>query len=278
MRKIIRKVKGQRAVDGAGVKLVRVLGNQTVNDFDPILMLDSFDSYNPNDYTAGFPMHPHRGIETITFLKEGTMKHKDSLGNEDTINSGEVQWMTAGSGILHEEQIPASERMLGVQIWLNMKSENKMNQPEYMKLSEENIPKIEIDGGYIRIISGTYKGNSGYESKYHPLKFYHIHLKKGNKFLVEENPGSSLMIFSLLGNITVNKEYIEEKTAVKLSEEGNLEFESIEEDCDILILGSDKIDEPVFWGGPIVMDTKEKLEKSFMELKNGDFIKERIDY
>lgn len=107
-RKIETKVKAFRAKDRAGVSLVRLLGHDNVKDFDPILMLDSFDSLNPEDYTAGFPIHPHRGIETISNLAEGKMLHRDSLGNEDMIESGEVQWMTAGSGILHEEQLPAS--------------------------------------------------------------------------------------------------------------------------------------------------------------------------
>ena len=130
-RKISQQVRGYRTKDGAGVSLVRVLGNQTVEEYDPILMLDSFDSINPDDYTAGFPMHPHRGIETISYVYHGYMTHKDSLGNEDTIGDGEVQWMTAGSGILHEEKLPASERMLGVQLWLNLPAKDKMTAPAF---------------------------------------------------------------------------------------------------------------------------------------------------
>jgi len=111
-RKIKRQVRGFRTQDGAGVNLVRVLGHETMEEYDPILMLDSFDSTNSDEYTAGFPMHPHRGIETISYVYRGQMVHRDSLGNEDSISDGEVQWMTAGSGILHEEKLPASERML----------------------------------------------------------------------------------------------------------------------------------------------------------------------
>lgn len=124
-RKINQQVTGYKAEDGAGVKLVRVLDNETVYDYDPILLLNSFDSKNPNDYIAGFPMHPHRGIETISYVYHGKMTHRDSLGNEDTISDGEVQWMTAGSGILHEEKLPASEKMLGVQLWLNLPAKDK---------------------------------------------------------------------------------------------------------------------------------------------------------
>lgn len=119
-RTIEKRVTGQQTFDGAGVDLVRVLGHPTSEAFDPFLMLDSFDSTEPEAYKAGFPMHPHRGIETISYIASGKMMHRDSLGHEDTISDGEVQWMTAGSGIQHEEKLPASERLLGVQLWLNL--------------------------------------------------------------------------------------------------------------------------------------------------------------
>src|SRR5699024_2133580 len=137
-RKVKSKVTGFRTQDGAGVKLVRVLGNATVEEFDPILMLDSFDSTNPDDYTAGFPLHPHRGIETISYLYRGQMVHKDTLGNEASIGDGEVQWMNAGSGIQHEEQIPESDRVLGVQLWLNLPQSQKMSQPSYHSIHNKD--------------------------------------------------------------------------------------------------------------------------------------------
>lgn len=124
-REIAKTVRGQRTTDGAGVRLVRVLGNRDVEDFDPFLMLDSFDSTDPADYTAGFPMHPHRGIETITYLISGKIDHEDSLKNKGSINAGESQWMTAGSGILHQEMPKTSDRMLGFQLWLNLPRKEK---------------------------------------------------------------------------------------------------------------------------------------------------------
>ena len=128
-RKIMKQIYGQKAVDGAGVHLVRILSNSDVQDFDPFLMLDSFDSTNPSDYLAGFPMHPHRGIETVTYLISGRIDHEDSLGNKGTIHSGECQWMTAGSGILHQEMPQKSDRMLGFQLWLNLPRKEKMTAP-----------------------------------------------------------------------------------------------------------------------------------------------------
>ena len=165
------------AVDGAGVKLIRVLGKNTVKDFDPFLMLDSFDSVNPDDYIAGFPMHPHRGIETISYIYKGGMVHRDSLGHEDAISDGEVQWMTAGSGILHEETLPAVERMLGVQLWLNLAADDKMVAPAYISVKREAIPEVSFPGGHLRVLAGRYDDAEGHQAQYLPLDYYDLHLE-----------------------------------------------------------------------------------------------------
>lgn len=272
------KIQGFRTIDGAGVNLVRVLGINTVETYDPILMLDSFDSTNPEEYTAGFPMHPHRGIETISLIVHGNMVHKDSLGNEDGITDGEVQWMTAGSGILHEEQVPAAPRLLGVQLWLNMPSKDKMAKPEYHSIKKDDIKTVDIDGGKLRVIGGEYKGTKGFTGKYLPLDYYHITLEANKKFVIDTEKDKSVMVFLLLGNGIVAGEEIREKTAVKLTEGETLEIESLGEELQILFMSSDKLDEPVSWGGPIVMNTKEELDLAFRELKEGSFIKGKMEY
>lgn len=277
-RRIKEKVTGFRTKDGAGVSLVRVLGPDTIESYDPILMLDSFDSINPEEYTAGFPLHPHRGIETISLIVRGNMVHKDSLGNEDAITDGEVQWMTAGSGIQHEERLPASDRMLGVQLWLNMPAKEKMAPPEYNAINKEEIEEIPIEGGILRLISGEYKEHKGFEGKYLPLDYYHIVLEANNKFLIETKENKSVMVFLLLGDAKVAGENIKEKTAVKLTEGDSLELEALDEDAQILFLSTDKLEEPVSWGGPIVMNTREELELAFRELRDGTFLKEEVDY
>ncbi len=277
-RKIKDKVQGFRTKDGAGVSLVRVLSNTTVDMYDPILMLDSFDSKNPEDYIAGFPMHPHRGIETISLIVNGNMLHRDSLGNEDQISDGEVQWMTAGSGILHEEKLPASDRMLGVQLWLNLPQKDKMVKPEYHSIKKGEIEKIEIEGGRLSLISGQYKDHRGFTPKYSPLDYYHIMLEPNTKFTIDMEEDKSVMVFLLLGNGKVSDEIIEEKTAVKLTNGTSLDIESLDEDLQILYMSSDRLDEPVSWGGPIVMNTKEELQLAFEEYRNGTFLKDKIDY
>lgn len=159
-RKVTRIVRGRNAVDGAGVRLRRILGDRTIQDFDPFLMLDGFDSTNPQDYIKGFPWHPHRGIETVTYLVSGTMAHEDSLGNKGVIRSMGCQWMTAGSGILHQEMPQPSERLLGCQLWVNLPATKKMVPPTYRDISLTDIPVV-ADKATVRILSGCYQGIRG---------------------------------------------------------------------------------------------------------------------
>ena len=277
-RKIKNMATGFRTRDGAGVDLVRVLGHDTVEEFDPILMLDSFDSTDPDQYTAGFPMHPHRGIETITYVYRGQITHRDSLGNEDTIAQGEVQWMTAGSGILHEEKLPASERLLGVQLWLNMPAKNKMSAPAYNSIKNSQIQEIMLDNGNLRLLAGEYEDTKGYASKYLPLDFYDLHLDTNASDVINTDRERSVMIFTLSGNAYIGGELVREKTAVKLTPGDYVEIMATDKNAQVLFVSSTFLNEPVAWGGPIVMNTKEELSKAFEELKNGTFLRNTISY
>lgn len=277
-RKIREQVRGYRTKDGAGVSLVRVLGKQTVREYDPILMLDSFDSRNPDDYIAGFPMHPHRGIETISYVYNGYMTHRDSLGNEDTIGNGEVQWMTAGSGILHEEKLPAAERLLGVQLWLNLPAKDKMAPPAYHSIKNSDIEEIEFDWGKLRLLAGEFEGRKGFISKYLPLNYYDLHLNQQKHVTINTESDSSVMLFTLLGDAYIGGELVKEKTAVKLTEGDQVEIKATEKGAQILFISSKRLDEPVAWSGPIVMNTEEELRKAFDDLKKGTFLQDKISY
>ena len=277
-RKISQQVRGYRTQDGAGVSLVRVLGNGTVQEYDPILMLDSFDSTNPDDYTAGFPMHPHRGIETISYVYRGFMTHKDSLGNEDTIGEGEVQWMTAGSGIMHEEKLPAAERMLGVQLWLNLPAKDKMTAPAYRSIKNSEIEEIEIENGKLRLLAGEYNGRKGYQGKYLPLDYYDIHLNPDASITIRTDIERSVLVFTLLGNAYIGGELVKEKTAVKLTAGDHVEIKAIDQKAQVLFISSLYLHEPIFWGGPIVMNTKDELKQAFDDLKQGTFLQKEISY
>lgn len=272
-RKPIDAVKGHKTVDGAGVHLVRVLGYLTRNTYDPILMLDSFDSTNPEDYIQGFPFHPHRGIETITYLKSGAMTHRDNLGNSDTIRAGEVQWMTAGSGMLHEEMPQPADRMLGVQLWLNLPQKDKMCRPTYVSLRKEDIPRVEEDTAFVDVISGDYKGTKGHQGAYQPLDYYHVELEAGGEIELPTDPDAQVIVFTLEGDIEIGGELIEEKTAVRTTQGDSITLKA-EKPGSVLFLQSFELDEPIAWGGPIVMNTREEMQHAFKEFEEGTFIKE----
>lgn len=275
-RKIKNKVKGYRTVDGAGVSLVRVLGNDTVKEFDPVLMLDSFDSIEPEDYTAGFPMHPHRGIETISYVSKGMMIHKDTLGNEESISDGEVQWMNSGSGIEHEEKVPASDRLLGVQLWLNLPKDEKMSKPTYHSIKKDDIAEIDFQGGMLRLLAGRYKEHTGYQGEHLPLDYYDIHLQTNGEITIDTKREDSVMLFTLLGDVYIGNEMVEEKTAVKLTEGDEVTIKNAGDHAQVLFMNSKALNEPVAWAGPIVMNTRDEIEQAFSDLSNDNFIREKI--
>lgn len=277
-RKIISKITGYSTQDGAGVQLVRVLGNRTVREFDPILMLDSFDSTDPSEYTAGFPFHPHRGIETISYVYRGKMTHRDSLGNEDTIGEGEVQWMTAGSGIMHEERLPASDRLLGVQLWLNLPAKDKMCSPAYHSIKNSQIEEIVLENGKLRLLAGNYRDKKGYLSQFLPLDYYDIHLDPKGILTIDTDPTSSVLAFTLSGDAIIGDELVKEKTAVKLTSGDFVKLQSTDQNAQILFVSSIALKEPIAWGGPIVMNSKEELNKAFEDLQRGTFLRKKITY
>ncbi|QIB69347.1 pirin family protein [Aminipila butyrica] len=272
--KVIQEVKGQRAIDGAGVHLVRVLGNKNVQEFDPFLMLDSFDSKEPSDYTAGFPMHPHRGIETITYLISGEIEHKDSLGNRGTIGPGEAQWMTAGSGILHEEMPLAAERMLGFQLWLNLSREEKMSEPRYLSIGDEQIGETQVGQAQVRVLSGSFQEATGVTPNHLPVSIYDVTLPKGADISIPVKSGERAFVFLIEGDGYMDGSRISSKTAVLFgSGDEVLVTAPAESDSRFIFFSGKPLEEPIAWGGPIVMNTREELNKAFEELEQGTFIK-----
>lgn len=273
-RKIVQMVQGYPTYDGDGVKLVRVLGNQTIQAFNPILMLDSFDSIDPKEYTNGFPLHPHREIETISYVKQGYMQHKDSLGFQDTVGQGGIQWMTAGKGILHEERIPKAQRLLGVQLWLNLPKKDKLCPPNYHAIHSQDIPVLDLQEiGQIRILAGEYQQTKGYQSQYLPLDYLELTLNPKQTYTLQTKSHQTAMIFTLCQTVTHQTQHIPEKTAVCFDHGDTITLTNPNDQPSvILMMSSIAIDEPVVWGGPIVMNTKEELQQAFHELRNGTFL------
>lgn len=273
-RKVARVVRGVPAVDGAGVKLTRVLSRNTVEDFDPFLMLDSFDSTNPPDYLRGFPMHPHRGIETITYLVEGKLAHQDNLGNQGMITPGASQWMTAGNGILHQEMPQESEHFLGLQLWLNLPAAEKMTEPKYFDIRPEDRGLVEESCASERVISGSYEGVEGAKPHHIQATLLDVNLKAGQSIEIPVKEDETVFVFSILGETMVGGEIFEEKTALLLEDGNFVEVSAMPGHTARFILASaPALHEPVAWGGPIVMNTREELQHAFDELQAGTFIK-----
>ena len=274
-RKIKKTVTGKRAVDGAGVQLTRVLGNATVEDFDPFLMLDSFDSKNPKDYIAGFPFHPHRGIETITYLIQGEIDHEDSLGNKGAIRDGQSQWMTAGSGIMHQEMPQPAERMLGLQLWLNLPAADKMAEPRYFDITRDMMGEKQTDAGTVRVIAGEYQGAKGAQPYHIQASVYDVLLEPGKSLSLPVKAEDNAFVFLIEGDAVIDGRQIPEKTAVLFEREGDTVTVAAPPSgpARFIYCSGQPLDEPISWGGPIVMNTKEELQHAFNELRDGTFIK-----
>ena len=206
------------------------------------------------------------------------MTHRDSLGNEDTIGEGEVQWMTAGSGIMHEEKLPASERLLGVQLWLNLPAKDKMFPPAYRRIKNSDIEEVQLEDGKLRLLAGEFEGRKGYLSKYLPLDYYDLHLNPNASIVLNTEEERSVMMFTLVGDAFISGELVKEKTAVKLTTGNYVEIKAADNNVQVLFISSTVLNEPISWGGPIVMDTKEELDKAFDDLKKGTFLQDEISY
>lgn len=287
-RKATQIVRGKNAIDGAGVHLRRVLGYKTIEKFDPFLMLDGFDSENPQDYIKGFPWHPHRGIETITYLIKGKIEHGDSLGNAGIINDLECQWMTAGSGIIHQEMPMASDRMLGCQIWLNLPAKHKMTTPAYGDITHDKVTLVAEENATVRILAGSYKEKNGvFEGKYVKVQYLDVELAPHSTWTYTETPNNeTLFIYLLDGTLAPdeNLSAFENKACAVLFTSDNpneaindtVVVRSGGEGARFVLLAAKPLGEPVAWGGPIVMNTSEELQLAFDELDRGSFIKHKI--
>lgn len=277
IRKIKKITKGEPGVDGAGVKLVRVIGYHDTKDYDPFLMMDAFDSHNPEDYVKGFPWHPHRGIETITYLIEGEIEHQDSLGNIGSIKNGDCQWMTAGSGIIHQEMPKPSNRMLGAQIWLNLPAKYKMVPPKYGDIKHEDIPLVKEGNSTVRIIAGDYKITSGaFKAEYVKATYLDVEVEANSEWHYETEVDATLYLYILKGEGSFepgSNEIITEKQAVLFGSGNKIVVQSKEKGIRFLLLSAMPLDEPIAWGGPIVMNTKDELNRAFQELDENTFIK-----
>jgi len=300
VRPIKRVIHTKQTMEGAGVKLQRAFGFGETTDFDPFLLLDDFRNDNPSDYLAGFPWHPHRGIETITYVLAGTVEHGDSLGNRGSLGAGDVQWMTAGRGILHQEmpQGDPAGRMHGFQLWANLPASLKMTEPRYQDVSAGDIPDVtDDDGTRVRVICGDFWGKTGpIEGVAADPRYLDVSVPPGKKKRLNVETTNNAFAYVFAGSGTfrdasdpqgVLTEQVGGGTVrSNIGETGNRSLVLFDQGDEVVVQAGDEgirfllvsgkpIEEPVAWYGPIVMNTKEQLQQAFNELRSGTFIKPR---
>jgi redox-sensitive bicupin YhaK (pirin superfamily) len=286
-------------MEGAGVRLHRGFGFGDTNEFDPFLLFDDFRNERPDDYLAGFPWHPHRGIETITYVLAGTVAHGDSLGNRGSLGAGDVQWMTAGSGIMHQEmpQGDAQGRMHGFQLWANLPRALKMTAPRYQDIQANDIPEVtDDDGTHVRVVVGDFWGKQGpVEGVAADPRYLDISVapNKTKRLAVENSRHAFAYVFAGSGSfrdasqpLPVQTELVgvsDEATPSRLGNRSLVVFDSGDEitvtagdeGVRFLLVSGRPLQEPVAWYGPIVMNERSELQQAYAELKNGTFIKHR---
>lgn len=296
IRPVKRVVKAKPTMEGAGVHLRRAFGFGEPTEFDPFLLLDDFRNDIPDDYLAGFPWHPHRGIETITYVLAGTVEHNDSLGNNGAIAAGDVQWMTAGRGIIHQEMPrgDATGRMHGFQLWANLPASLKMTAPRYQEVQAKEIPQVtDDDGTSVRVVCGSFWGTQGPVDGIAAEPIYldvSVPPGKRKKLPVETTRHAFAYVFAGSGKFcnaseplavpTESVKWLDTNPPVEadnrsliLFDRGDeVEVQAGEEGIRFLLVSGKPLGEPVAWYGPIVMNTQEQLQKAFEELKEGTFL------
>ena len=275
-RQVLHTIRAMETSDGAGVRLKRALGQNPAVRLDPFLMLDAFSSDNPDDYIAGFPPHPHRGFETVTYLVEGHMRHRDHLGNEGDLQQGGVQWMTAGRGIIHEEMPQQEDGLLrGFQLWINLPAAEKMKPAGYRDIQDREIPRLDLPtGGQIKAIAG--KVDLAGESLTAPVHggstdplYLDVILRPGESVSVPLTPGYNAFLYLFEGAVTVAEETVAVDHVAVLTDGDRVTLAAGRDGARLLLLAGRPLGEPVAQYGPFVMNTQEELEQALQDYRNG---------
>jgi len=269
-------------MEGAGVRLKRSIANATLDHLDPFLLFDHFGSDNPADYIKGFPMHPHRGIETVTYMIKGHVNHKDSIGNSGSIGSGDIQWMTAGGGIMHEEMPqPGQGEMIGFQLWVNLPARLKMTTPRYQDITSNQIPEVARDNGVkIRIIAGQVDGVRGAVSEiYADPSYLDVSIPANGSFShpVEKGHTAFAYVFEGRGYFGTGENAAENsisKPGLAVLGDGDyIQAGAANEPVRFLLVSGKPLNEPIARYGPFVMNTQEEIQQALEDLRNGTFVR-----
>jgi len=275
-RELLQTTPGVAASDGDGVKMTRIIGSQELNVLDPFLLLDAFESDNPDDYIGGFPSHPHRGFETVTYLLAGRMRHKDNAGNEGVIEPGGVQWMTAGKGIVHSE-MPEQENglLMGFQLWVNLPAAAKMSEPAYQEFAPDSVPLEQRQNGtLVRVISGTTsEGTRGpVQNSYVEPTYMDVTLPAGEDFRQMVGASDNAFIFVIEGELLIgdSRQPLRQRELGILGE-GDRITVSADAAARFLLVAGQPLNEPIARGGPFVMNTKAEVMQAFTDYQTGQF-------
>ena len=271
---LLKRTRGIEVLEGAGVRLRRLIGTREFDHVDPFVLLDEFRSCNPEDYIRGFPMHPHRGIETITYMIHGGFRHKDSEGNGGQLTDGCTQWMTAGRGILHSEMPERTKGLLwGYQLWLSLPAQAKMTAPRYQHISPEAVPTIELKGVEIKIISGQFGDIRGPAENIIRTDYFDVRLERGKRFHVPADSGSNRFCYVHTGSIRLRVgerfETVHQGELIPFSADSPSDFRGLSDRSGFLFLSAAPNDEPIVRGGPFVMNTSEEIAQAFVDFQNG---------
>ncbi len=274
-RTVSKMIRGKRVTDGAGVRLVRSLGTEGLEQLDPFLMLDEFRSDDPGDYIAGFPDHPHRGFETVTYMLAGLMEHADNHGNSGTLRGGGVQWMTAGRGIVHSE-MPKQENSLiwGFQLWINLPAANKMMTPRYQNIEPEDVPLVKRgDGALVRVIAGVADGATGPVRGVITAPLYlDVTLPPRGVYEHELPQTHSAFTYLFQGDAEVGGIAVKQTALAAFGDDGDgVRITAGPEGARFLLLAAKKLNEPVARYGPFVMNTRDELQQAFEDYRTGNF-------
>ncbi len=273
-RTVTKVLKSRPTLEGAGVRLKRVFNGGEVRLVDPFLLLDHFGSDDPEDYLKGFPWHPHRGIETVTYMLTGEVEHGDSMGNSGVIGSGDVQWMTAGSGIIHQEMPKRYEGLMqGFQLWVNLPARKKMMAPRYRGITADQIPTWEKEGIKLKVIAGNVEGTQGpVRDLVVNVEYFDVELKAGSRFERATDKGLTVFAYVIDGSAYCGSTILGAENYA-LFGKGDRVAIGTKEGARFLFVTGKPLNEPVAWGGPIVMNTEDELVKAFEELELGTFVK-----